>query len=82
MKKILYFSAPWCQPCKTFSPVMQQIATRLPVQKIDVDATPHLAKAFNVVSVPTVLIIKNELEAKRFTGVQSAHVIIEAFNTI
>lgn len=82
MKKILYFTSPDCIPCKTFGPVMDQIAARVPVQKIDAKATPHLARAFNVVSVPTVLIIKNELEATRFVGVQPGHVIIEAYNRI
>ena len=32
----LYFTAPWCQPCKTLGPIMAEV-TAVPVQKIDVD---------------------------------------------
>ena len=40
MKQILYFSASWCGPCKAFKPLMESMQSELPVQFIDVDASP------------------------------------------
>jgi thiol-disulfide isomerase/thioredoxin len=55
---VLYFSATWCGPCKTFKPVLQQTSTELgiPVNYIDVDANGAMAQKYNVNSVPTLLI--------------------------
>jgi thioredoxin 1 len=48
MKKILYFSAAWCGPCKQFGPVMEQVGQSVRVEKVDVDKLPDLAQAYNV----------------------------------
>jgi len=69
MKKILYFSSTWCQPCKNFKPVMEQVSRELPVQFIDVDASPQLVAEYGVRSVPTVIIINNGQVSSRQAGV-------------
>ena len=56
MNKLIYFSAPWCQPCKKFGPIMDRIAqTGIPVQKIDVDQDRGSALEYRIRSVPTVV---------------------------
>lgn len=62
-----YFTAPWCVPCRTFGPVMEQVDT-VPVHKIDVDREPRVAQMYGVMSVPTVVLVAEEQELGRFSG--------------
>ena len=80
MKKILYFSAPWCGPCKRFGPVMAQLAQAYPVQKINVDEQPDLATAYSVRNVPTVIIVKDGQAVNRMVGVQTPVTVMNAYN--
>jgi thioredoxin 1 len=80
MKKILYFSAAWCGPCKQFGPVMEQVGQSVRVEKVDVDKLPDLAQAYNVRSVPTVVILKDGQEVNRFVGVKPQSLILESVN--
>ena len=69
MKKILYFSASWCQPCKNFKPIMEQVSRELPVQFVDVDASPDLVAEYGVRNVPTVIVVNNGRVASKQAGV-------------
>ena len=69
--KYLLFSASWCGPCQTLKPVMEQVSKTIPVTKIDVDTDAQTVSDYRVRSVPTVVLIKDGREVKRFTGVQS-----------
>jgi len=80
MKKILYFSAAWCGPCKQFGPVMEQVGQSVRVEKVDVDKLPDLAQAYNVRSVPTVVILKDGREVNRVVGVKPQSLILESVN--
>ena len=80
MKKILYFSAPWCGPCKQFAPIMEQIGQTVPVEKINVDEQSDLAATYGVRNVPTVLILKDGQVAQKFVGVQPPNLILESYN--
>lgn len=57
------FWASWCGPCRMLAPIVEQIAEeyegRIKVGKVNVDEEPELAAAFNVSSIPTVVIIKD-----------------------
>ena len=69
MKTIKYFSATWCGPCKTFKPVMNEIAGEgYSVQFIDIDQQQDLAAKHNVRSVPTTVIEENGIEVDRIVG--------------
>ena len=69
MKTIKYFSATWCGPCKTFKPVMNEIANEgYSVQFIDIDQSSNMATQYSVMSVPTVIIEENGIEVDRFVG--------------
>ncbi len=59
---LLDFFAEWCGPCRMVSPIVDELANEHPeylVGKINVDEEPELAQAFGVVSIPTLVVIKN-----------------------
>lgn len=76
MKKLIYFTSTWCQPCRTLGPIMDQIKEKIPVEKIDVDNLPHMASAYDVRNIPTVVLVENGQEVRRFTGVKSLNDIL------
>ena len=82
MKKIFYFSAPWCGPCKQFGPVMDRISqTGILVEKVNVDNVPALAAAYNVRSVPTVVVVdRSGNEINRSVGMLSESQVRQLFN--
>ena len=82
MKKILYFSAPWCGPCKQFGPVMDRISqTGILVEKVNIDNVPALAAAYNVRSVPTVVVVdRSGNEINRSVGMLSESQVRQLYN--
>ena len=64
--------ATWCGPCKMQSPIIDKIADeqgdKIKVAKIDIDEAPEIAEKYGVMSIPTLLIIKNGEVAKQFVG--------------
>lgn len=80
MKRLYYYSAPWCVPCQSFGPVMDQVASVIPVVKVNVDYEADLAARTNVRSVPTVILVENDQEVRRFTGARSYEQIMQFIN--
>lgn len=82
MKKLIYFTADWCSPCRTFGPIMDRVAqSGIPVEKVNVDKAPAVVNTFNVGSVPTVVLINaNGNELGRFTGVRSENEVKQLYN--
>lgn len=67
------FWASWCGPCKMLSPVVDELAEEqnaVKVGKINVDEQPMLASAFNVMSIPTLLLFKDGKVADTSVGVK------------
>ena len=66
------FSAEWCGPCKAAAPILDDLsddyADDLAVAKIDVDDQPELAKRFDVLSIPTVILFNEGEEVDRKIG--------------
>nr|WP_296077366.1 thioredoxin [uncultured Ruminococcus sp.] len=59
---VIDFWATWCGPCKMMAPVVEEVAKNYPdvkVCKVNVDEEPELSNAFKIVSIPTIVVIKN-----------------------
>ncbi len=70
---LLDFYADWCGPCRMVSPIVDQIADENPqylVGKINVDKEPDLAQAFGVVSIPTLVVLKNGKAVDQAVGLR------------
>ena len=80
MKKIFYFTAPWCQPCQVLGPTMDKVASQMPVEKINIDYEMDRARSANVGSVPTVILVENGQEVRRFTGAKSYEQVMQFVN--
>lgn len=66
------FWADWCGPCKMLSPAVESLAQKygdqVLVGKVNVDEEPGLARAFGIMSIPTVVFLKNGREVDRKIG--------------
>ena len=66
------FWAPWCGPCRTLSPIVDELAGelegRLKVAKCNVDDNQELAMKYGVMSIPTLVLFKGGQEAHRTVG--------------
>jgi thioredoxin 1 len=70
------FFAEWCGPCKAMAPILEDVKRRVGdggvIYKIDVDRNPMVASAFNVRSIPTLIVFQNGKPQWRKTGMASA----------
>jgi thioredoxin 1 len=74
MKMILYFTADWCNPCKQTKPIVEELNREQIMAKffiIDVDSDIEMAKDFEIRSVPTFVVMKDNKEIHRVTGAQT-----------
>ena len=74
MNMILYFTADWCGPCKQTKPIVEELNREQIMAKffiIDVDSEIEMAKDFEIRSVPTFVVIKNNTEIYRTTGAKT-----------
>ena len=77
---LLDFWASWCGPCRMLLPIIEEIANENPdikVCKINIDEQPQLADKFDVMSVPSLFVIKNGEVTNASVGVKSKAQILE-----
>ena len=77
---LLDFWAPWCGPCQMVLPIVEEIANErsdIKVGKVNVDEQKELAKQFRVLSIPTLVVIKDGKIEKRSMGAKSKDQILE-----
>ena len=77
---LLDFWAPWCAPCRMVVPIIEEIAGERPdirVGKINVDEQPELASEFSIMSIPTVVVMKNGKIVQQVSGARPKNAILE-----
>ena len=81
MKKLLYFSADWCEPCKQLGPLMEELSQEgINVQKINIDTNQEAADGFNIRNVPTVVLTIDGVDSGRKVGLNKKSMYIELYN--
>ena len=75
------FWAEWCGPCKMIAPILEEIAAeqdgKLKIAKLNVDENPEIARRFEVMSIPTLIVFKDGQEAKRIVGAKGKGALLE-----
>lgn len=78
------FFAEWCGPCKTMAPILKDVKHQLgegsTIIKIDIDKNPEAAQAYQVRSVPTLMIFKNGQVVWKQAGVVPAQELVRLLN--
>lgn len=76
---LLDFYADWCGPCRMVGPLVEQLAEEYPeylICKINVDDEPGLAAQFGVVSIPTLVVMRDGEVVKQSAGAKPKHLIL------
>ncbi len=76
------FYATWCMPCRKMTPIIEEIAKEhkeVKFVKIDIDKNEELALKYNVMSIPTMLVMKNGEVKKTFVGIINKESIVREF---
>ncbi|AMP19778.1 thiol reductase thioredoxin [endosymbiont 'TC1' of Trimyema compressum] len=77
---LIDFWAAWCGPCKMISPIIDEIAKEnsdIKVVKINVDKESELAASFQIMSIPTLAVVKEGQIVNRVSGVRPKEAILE-----
>ena len=75
------FLAEWCGPCKLIAPILEEIAAEqagsIRIAKVNVDEAPDLARRFEVMSIPTLILFDGGVPAKRMVGAKGKPQLLE-----
>ena len=77
---VVDFWAEWCGPCRMVAPVLESIAAenagKIRVTKLNVDDAPDIARRFEVMSIPTLLVFKDGVLKKRMVGAKGKNQLL------
>lgn len=77
---LLDFWAPWCGPCRRVTPIIEEISNErsdIKVCKVNVDEEPELAGEFGIMSIPTLVTVKNGQVVGQTVGARPKNMILE-----
>lgn len=78
------FYAEWCGPCKMMAPIIDDLAKqyegKVKIGKMDVDANPETPQKYGVMSIPTLVFMKNGEVVEKFTGARSKNDLVKALD--
>jgi thioredoxin 1 len=82
--ELIRFHASWCNPCKLLAPIIEQVdkeMTDLTVIHCDVDADPTNAAKYGIMSIPTIVLLKDGEIVQRMSGYQPKERIVAMINS-
>ena len=74
------FWAEWCGPCKMIAPILEEIASEhegIKIAKVNVDESPDLARRYEIMSMPALIVFENGLPAKKLIGAKPKGALLE-----
>jgi thioredoxin 1 len=78
---VVDFWAEWCGPCRMVAPVLEQIAAehagKLRMAKVNVDDAPSVARRYDIMSIPTLIVFKDGVAKKRIVGAKGKGQMVE-----
>lgn len=78
---VVDFSATWCGPCNMLAPVLEEVAEEMGDQvdfyKVDIDEDANLAMEYGIVSVPSLLVLKDGVKQDLLVGFKPKEVLME-----
>ena len=80
--ELLYFSAPWCGPCRMFGPIMERLSEEgLRIKKVNIDEETDLVAQYGIRSVPTVIKVDgNGNKLDMFVGMKNEEFVKQFYN--
>jgi len=81
MKKVIRFTASWCQPCKALASILEEIDTNIPIEVVDIDAQQDIAIEYGIRGVPTLVKVdENGNITGRMVGIKAKNLVEEFLN--
>ena len=77
MKRVLRFTASWCGPCKSLAMNLETANLGLPIEVVDIDIHRDVAQEYGIRSVPTLVMLDENIEIKRLIGSKTVNQLQE-----
>jgi thioredoxin-like negative regulator of GroEL len=77
MKRIIRFTASWCGPCKSLAMNLETANLGLPIEVVDIDTHSDVAQEYGIRSVPTLVMLDENIEIKRLIGSKTVNQLQE-----